>query len=222
VARTTAELLAQLKRFMPSHYWAMEPHLAGVAAMMARADQVSEDLVEASTVGGAEGVWLALLAHGYGVDKVTSEDDRSVRIRIRNPENQVTKPAISEAVNAILNDAGAADGRVANWWEDDVSCWAWNELSTITDGANYCNDCSTGDYWLVFIVIVPMIGAHPGIGSYCDTDGDDNYIDIDCYAGGGDPGVLSPVYDAIIDEVDRIKAAGVRWWLIVDWAGEYL
>jgi hypothetical protein len=226
MAYTTEQLLAQLLRYLPEGYQALVPHIAGLAAAAAGATETADDAADSVTIAGASGQWLTLMAKGYGVEKVENENDPSLRQRLRYVERRLTIGSIEAAVNAILDTVGASDCRVADWWEDDVSCWFWDASSSVTAGASYFDEASLGDYWLVFTVFVPMIGNHPGIGSYLGdiddaSEGWDNYLDIDCYLG-GDAAVLSPIYDTIIDQVERIKAAGVRWWLIVDWAGEYL
>ena len=59
------------------------------------------------------------------------------------------------------------------------------------------------------MLIVPLIGD-PVVG---DDYYDSSYADGDTYAGDG---VEHPVYGAILVQVQRIKAAGVRWFLLID------
>lgn len=167
------------------------------------------------TVGGSDGQWMKLLAAGYGVFKIEGESDASLRIRLRNIEDQLTRPAIKAVVDELLDEAGSTPCRVAEWWENDVSCWC--DGTTVDDGYSYCDEASTGDYYNVFFVFVPLIGVHPGFGASCD---DEDYCDDEAYAGVG--GALSATYDAIIDEVERVRASCTRWWLVIDFAGDYI
>lgn len=208
-APTTAQALAQIRRYLPEEYEVWEPVLAGMAAQAEDVGAVRDDAVGAVTIGGADDEWLTLLAHGYGVERTEAETDAGLRIRLRNVEEKVTKNAIKTVVDAVLADAGSTPCRVAEWWEEDQSMWL---------GSSYLGQpTQIGDWYNVFAVYVPLVGDHPGIAPFL---GNDAYLGGDFYLGGTP--ILSEVYSAIIDEVNRVRASGFRWWLFIDYAGDFI
>jgi hypothetical protein len=200
VARTTADILAQLERFLPPRYASIRPTLAGIAAVFARVELSGEDLALATTIGGAEGAWLRLIARGYGVYAQDGESDASIRERIRNVEGQVTRPAILAAVNALLAPFTDTPARMIERVDDGF----WN-VNFWWDTTIFCGPSR------FFVLVLPRIGNIGTGSSYWDSA----YFDNDFFWGGGDAGV-HPVYHAIAALVNRIRAAGVSWRLTIE------
>jgi hypothetical protein len=190
---TTETLLGQLERWLPPHWKAAEPVLAAVAAPMAAAVEVLDDMVDSTTIDGAEGKWLTLLARGYGVVRTDSETDDGLRSRLQNVERKVTRLSILSAVDALLASYTVIHAIMVEWFKPG--------------GAFYLDDgyLDTGRLlgeYNTFYLFLPMIGEPTWGDLYLGSD----FLD-DEYVGGGPS---HPVYVAITAEVDRIRAAGVR------------
>jgi len=199
VARSTATLLEQLERFLPPEYEGLRPVLAGMAAAMAEAESAGDDLVDEVTVSGADGIWLQLLAKGYGLSKGYGESDAELRARLQSPEDQLTREAILAVVNDLLSTYTATEASMVEWFEGPaVDVDAWCDLSTIVDPSNR------------FVLELPLVGDFPHLGAAIDLDA---YADVDAWLG---TGIEHPIYATIWAAVDRLRAAGVQWCLFVD------
>jgi hypothetical protein len=204
MARSVDDILAQVERFIPPEWRVqLRPLLAGRAAQMREAELLSEDCATSATVGGAEDDWLTLLALGHGVRRSTSEIDASLRERLRNPADALTKPAILDAVNAILAAYGSSDEAVMiEHWRDGL----------FFDDFYAGDDATIADEHNAFTLIVPEIDEFP-TGLYFFDD--EVYLDDeDAWLSGGTG--ESAVYAAIVALVNQMRAAGVRWWLFID------
>lgn len=186
MARSTDELLEQLERFVPPEYAPLRPVLAGLAAMLVEAEETTDGLITSQTVGGAEGIWLTLLARGYGVDRATDETDSSLRYRLRNPEQQLTKAAILEAVNALLAEYTADEAELLEHWANGIYMTEEDDDTDI-----FFDDAEIFDQHNAFTLRCPLLDPF--------EVGDEH-----------------PVYVAIVVLVEQLRAAGVRWWLIVE------
>lgn len=200
MARTTEELLTQLRKLLPGHYEQAEALLAGFAAAMQLTEATIDTLRDLATIEDGTGMWLTLQAHGYGILRASGESDESLRIRLRAVEDQVTRPAIEAAVNRLI----APDVcRIVEWFDGpylDSGLWL---------------DCSGA--WLSggpqsFLVVIPRQGSGFSWG--------DSYLDNELYLDNEGAylaeGPEDPVYAAIINEVERIRAAGVFWRLVLE------
>ena len=199
MARTTDQALAQLLRFLPPRYQSIEAPLSGVAAAIRQGEIAWDDMATASTIGGATGSMLTLRAKGYGVNPSPDESADSIRSRIRNVEGQVTRPAILDAVNALLAEYTADLATMIERTDDgflDYDCYL--------DHTRIC------DWHNSFVLVVPLVGDLVGGASYIDL----GYLDHDLWLGAS--GEQHPVYDAIIALVRRIRAAGIRVTLAID------
>lgn len=182
MALTTAQVLAQIEKLLPPRYAASRAVLSLYAAMIAKVQQVAElDFIPSTTIAGAEGQWLTLLARGYGITRATGESDASVRTRLLTVEDALTVSAIEDAVDALLADLTAVPCELVEHWQaplvldtDDLD-WA-----LITDNSYFF------DRHNAFTVIVPDFGDFP----------DD------------------AIYAAIVAEVDRLRGAGVRAYIL--------
>ena len=198
MSRTTSVVLAQAMKFVPPRYQAIVDVIAGVAAIEATRESTAETFAEASTIGGAEGSFLTLLAKGFGVNRGLSETDASVRFRLRNAEEQVTRASILSAVNTVLASFTSTEAIMLEPWEEgflDVDMWFDNTIFS---------DMHNG-----FVLVVPLVGDAPTGSMFFDSE----YYDGEVYLGGG---VEHPVYAVIIALVERIRAAGIRWRLYID------
>jgi hypothetical protein len=200
MARSTDELLEQLERFVPPQLQPLRPVLAGIAAMLRRAEIAGDDFAGAVSIGGAEGVWLTLLARGYGVERSTDETDDSLRTRLRNVEDKLTKARILAVVNALLAPHTSEQAQLLEHWANGA----------YLDQDAYADQALLLDQHNAFTLLCPLIGEMPYGDAWCDQ----SYADDDAYCGSGTG--MHPVYDAIVAEVERLRAAGVRWWLVVE------
>jgi len=194
-----AVLVAQIERFLPPGFSASREILAGVAAALDRARQVNEDLALASTIGGAEGKWLTLMARGYGLSRATHETDVSVRRRLRNVEDRLTCQAILDAVNRLLEPYTATEAVLYEWFDEDGAFWL---------DFDFLDDQRILGEWNTFYLFVPLLGE----AAWGDAFLDDAFLD-DAFLGAGPE---HPVYPAIVAEVERLRAAGVRWLMILE------
>jgi hypothetical protein len=200
MARTTDQLLAQLERFVPPQLRPLRPVLAGICAMLRRGEIAADDFSLSSTIGGAEGIWLTLLARGYGVERATGESDESLRARLRNVEDKLTKTRILRRVNELLSEYTDEQAELLEHWANGF----------YFDNDDYFDDDLVLDQHNAFTLVCPLVGDEIPVGNdYLDS----MYLD-DAYLGSGEG--IHPVYLAIVAEVERLRAAGVRWWLLVE------
>ena len=213
--RTIDDMLAQLLRFLPDQYAAASDALSGLAAQMVQAEQAGEDLVLSTTVGAAAGKWLTLMAGGYGVYRQAGESDASLRIRLRRVEDRVTRPAILAVVNALLSAYTATQ---AVMYEHFASGFFVGDFSDQPDDAIRLYGQHNA-----FTLLVPALTADASsYGAFAlDPSGayglDTAYVDADAFAVGNTADDTEhAVYAAIQAAVERLRAAGVRWWLLRD------
>lgn len=201
MARTTDELLAQLERLLPGYYDVAEPLLAGFAAST-RLGEVAVDILRPlATIGGASGKWLTLQAHGHGILRASGEGDPSLRKRLRHVEDRLTPNAIKAAVDDLI----APDTCVIVEWFDapylddpEVSgVWLDNSSALLSGGRHS------------FLVLIPNQGTGFEFGEFLDTS---LFLD-GTFVG---EATEAAEYAAIINEVERIRAAGVFWRLVLE------
>lgn len=202
MARTTAEILEQLQNLLPRYYESAEPLLAGLAAAMARAEQAYEVLAPLATVEDGEGIWLSLLGRGLGIRRASGESDESLRLRIRTVEDQVTKPAIKAAVDRLI---APDECQIIEWYEgpfldDESDSGMWLDNTARLSGGPQS-----------FLVVIPQQSTGFDFGSFLDED---LWLDDENAFIGEAP--EDPVYAAIVNEVERIRAAGVFWRLVLE------
>lgn len=199
MARSVAELLAQAERWLPDRFQAAREVTAAVAAVLQLGETAGDDLSSAGTFGGASGIWLDLHARTHGLFRATAEADGVLRARLRNVEERLTRQAILDAVDAILAEVTSETATMVEWFEPDGAFYA-------DDG--YLDTTRLLGEWNTFYLFVPLLG---------DTGWGDLYVDVsyldDEYLGGG---TTDDVYAAIISEVERLRAAGIRWLLIME------
>jgi hypothetical protein len=186
MARTTDELLAQLERFLPPEMAPLRPVLAGIAAMMRQAELFKDACIDAAKHTTAEGIWLTLLAQGYGVRRATGESDASLLDRLQNVPDALTVTALEDAANRLLADLTGTEAYILEHWANRFFC----------DGDGYCDQ---GDPLLdqhnAFALVCPLVGDLPSSETY--------------------PTGEHAVYAAIFAAIQQLKAAGVRWCLVV-------
>lgn len=191
-------LLAQLVRVLPAEYLPLRPVLAGIAAMLNAASVSVEDLVTATTANGAEDVWLRLFSAGYGVYPATSESDASLRDRLLHYDDQLTVAAILAVVNAILAPYTSGLATIHEHFRDHfVADLSAADIDRIYDQRH------------AFTLMVPQVGEPYSGVAFADLAAADLMA-----VGTGDG--WHPVYAAIVAVVNRIRAGGVRWWLVLD------
>lgn len=201
MARTTDELLAQLERLLPGYYQAAEPLLAAFAAALSEAEGATDILRPLATIGGGTGKWLTLQGHGIGVLRASGESDESLRTRIRYVEDQVTRSAIENAVNGII----APDTcQIVEWWdqpylddESETGAWLDNQSLLLSGGPQS------------FIVLIPPQSTGFSFGAFLNAD---LWLDSEFIG----EATEDPAYAAIINDVERLRAAGVFWRLVLE------
>ena len=197
MARDVDTLVAQIRRWLPPGFVAMEPVLAGMVAPLALMEAQGEEFADSVTLEGAEGPWLSLLPRGYGIRRQDLEDDPAVRTRLRSPEDQITGPAILARVNALLEPYTAEEAILVEWWE----------TGAYLDYSYYLGlDSRLSVSWHSFLVVIPDLAEWEG--AYLDHG---MYLDLHSYLGRPSPSVRQH----IAEEIHRIRAAGVRAWLAI-------
>lgn len=220
-ARSTQVLLDRLLAFLPPQYETAEALLAGLAAAMNEAEEGVFNLESVLPFGfyvaslpggnttlilsGAEGIWLDLHAIGYGLLRSPGEDDTTLRARLRNVDDRATRPAILDAVDAILSQFGEF-ATMIEWWEEpflDVE-------ETVAPGGLYLDSTFLSGGPNSFLLLVPEVGLGYAVSP-------DPHLDLDAYLDSLFLGVdvQDPVYSAIVAEVERLRAAGIRWRLVI-------
>ena len=208
--RTTAQIAAEYARFLPTHVSGpASPLLGGTAAAMRAAEAAGFSLSSTSTIGGATGKWLDLIARDHGTRRQSGEEDDALRARIRRPHLGITAANIKAQVDYLLASVGLGECAVIEWFNGpyvDVDAYL-DFVPVVEQGA-----------W--FMIAVPMAGTDPEAG-FCFVDRD-AYLDRDAFLGAIDASPDLAVYAAIVALVNSIKAAGVRWALYIDVDEVYL
>jgi hypothetical protein len=117
------QLLTWLKGSLPSWMFvAVDSEIwIAAAAALGRVFDLINDWFDATLIELSSGVWLEQHAADRGTSKRAGETEASLRARIRNPMDAVTKPAIQAAVTAQLATYGIG--------------WTPNMLELRRDGA---------------------------------------------------------------------------------------
>jgi hypothetical protein len=205
MARTVEQLEDALLQFLPSQYERMTDLLVAIPGAFHLALQQDDDLLETSTIAGASDIWLTLLAKGYGVDRATGEPDPSLRSRLRAADGSTTRPALLEAVDRLIAPYTDTPSEMIEWFEapfldvEEVE-GAWCDIATVSGGPQS------------FLIFIPEIGDLPALDSFFDSNA---WLDHEAWLGiDGE----SPIYAAIVAEVEKKRPAGTRWALVI---GEY-
>lgn len=224
MGRTTSQWLSELEGVLPGWIRPLRPHLAGLAAMLVDLEALNDDAVEATTVAGAEGIWLTLYARGLGIHRVPGESDADLRKRVRNVEDVVTRPAILAAVNELLAAYTVEQARMFEHFETGF-------FADINFADQPTNGTRILDQHNAFTLVVPALTADASSYGHFLMDSPDPlnldpsgaldvdaaYVDIDTYAvADSADDTEHAVYAAIQATVERMRAAGVRWWLLRD------
>ncbi len=179
MARTLAQVVAQMKLFLPPEYEPYDPIIAGFAAMFVLAEIAGDDLALAVTIAGSEGQWLTLLARGFGIRRADLEADPTLRERLRNLEEVLTKDSIENAVDVLLAPFTSGTSTVIEHWDAPMQAMDFDAA---------CDVSLLFDLNPAITVFVPLIGGDPN----------------------------DPVYASIFAEILRIRAAGVRAFMIAE------
>lgn len=198
MARTAEQLLARLYELLPedlesSEGEARDAHLFGLATALAQADATVEAMIDQAKVDPGAGIWLSLHARGLGYVPLDGETDPQLRIRIRNVENKLTRPAILAALDELL--ATVTDPALPSYmWERKDGTGQAVEDEAVEEGA-----ISVG--WNMFFLYLPLLPPEESAGAVGEEAVGEAWIEL----------VLENVlYPVIRAEVDRIRAAGVR------------
>ena len=209
MARSTSALVERLVAFLPPEDGTvLEPLLGGLAAMFSQVES-DGDALQVEATYEASGKWLTLQARGLGIERATGETDTDLRTRMRNAEDNITRASIQAAIDALLAPYTSDTALIIEWWEGpyldhvgDAALWL--------DGTVYLSPGPHG-----VLIIVPRIGDAEWGGAYLDNvDELGAYLDRLFYL--GSEAIEHPVYEAIWAEVERLRAAGVAVWMIID------
>lgn len=181
-ATALADLVAQMKLFLPPETWeGREDLLTTAAAPLARAFVTAQEFADDGTIGGAEHQWLELLATNYGMKRAVAETDTNLRIRLRNVEEALTCAAIVAAVDTILVAYTGTGSICIEHFQQGPVCDAETPLIS-----GICDVSFLYGVIPAFTLLVPDLGnTHPAWG-------------------------------AIYAEVERLRAAGVVWFFVID------
>lgn len=200
MARTTAAILAQAERHIPEVYRVkLRPLLAAWSAALRQAELVADSASLATTVGGADGIWLDLLARGYGILRAPDETDTTLQARIRNVANRLTVTAIVDQTDALLPSGTSS---LIEHWRSGIF---------VTDDDDLVVD--PGDGFSAYCDCAEMVPGAVGFASFI-YDAHNAFTLVLPLFGTVDD--LDAVYSAIVSQTERLRAAGVRWWILID------
>lgn len=229
---TTDDLVAQVLAFLPEAYQPLKPILAAGAAAAAEVLAAGEADASGSSVGGADGIWLDLLARGYGLRRRTGEDDTLLRGRLRAPEAKITRAAIQGAVDRILAHYEVV-GTAREWWRGGflgvdafagVSAYAGQHWEAVevpgrarvvewwqSDGyLDHNLFCGVGRLAApnTFLVFIPKVPSTVWYGSFLGLNA---FSGVSAYLGTGvQSAELYAFVSQVVEELFFIRAAGVR------------
>ncbi len=200
MARSTPDILTQLERHLPPVYQVkLRPLLAGWAAALRAVEVAGDGMVDATTVGGSSGIWLTLLARGYGVERATGETDTQLQARLRNVANRLTVASIEEETDGLL--ASGTSSLIEHW----------KAGLYLTDDDDLV--ASPGDGYSAYLDCSELIPGATAFGSYLYDQHNAFTLVLPLFGVIDD---LDPVYSAVIAQVEKLRAAGVRWWLLIE------
>lgn len=203
-ARTTEAIAAELARLMPTHLSGpADPLLGGYAAAFQAGEAAGYDGATTTTIGGAEGKWLDLVALGAGLRRAEGEDDATLRTRIQSPDRGITPDNLKAVCDAVLDGYGLGECAIVEWFD----------IGALDEDYYLDNDLISGGPG-TFVVVVPADGDAEGF-AFVDV----SYLDEDIYLGVGSE---SPVYAAIYAALTPLTAAGVHFTIYIDSGGLYL
>lgn len=107
--RPTVVQLEQLLRFLPPDYVEASDLLGGIAAQFAQIEEDGCTLVDLATIGKGIGKWLNLHGSGLGIFRADGELDDTYRERLRRVDDRVTRPAILDTLDTVLETHSAGD-----------------------------------------------------------------------------------------------------------------
>ena len=219
MARTVQELLDRLLAFLPPEYESAEPLLAALATAMWGAELAADSILDVLPFGpaaynlsngtpvshaGATGIWLDLHAAGYGLHRAPGELDAQLQTRLRSVADRVTKPSIQDAVDNLLLPFGVT-AVIVEWWDEP-----YLDVAEPITGGLYLDSTFISGGHHSFLVVVPSVGLGFNVSP-------DPFLNVDAWLDsmflGSD--VSDPVYAAIVAEVERLRAAGVQWRLVI-------
>lgn len=116
-AAARARLGAQILRFLPADYVSAVDLLGGPVGALALVRGTAALILNLVTVGRGTGIWLTLHGRGLGVNRTADESDPELRRRIREVADAVTRPALLNAVNALLSSVTITDATMTEWFE---------------------------------------------------------------------------------------------------------
>lgn len=190
-------LMTQFGAFLPHEYCGVEPLAAGLAAAVALAEAGADSLREQVTVELGADAWLTFAAQGQGIRRATAETDGSLRIRMRSVDDQLTRPVLQTTVDTLLETDNC---QILEWWEH-----SYLDVELEGEGGLWLDSERLSGGPSSFLILVPERGWLSA----------GTYLDAELWLGRAFLGT-SPeggVYAAIINAVNRARAAGVFWRL---------
>ena len=216
----------QILRLGP--WWLCEPSevedavLRTMAAIFERTEGAIATLHDRTFIGRADGSWLDEHGQERGIYRLTAETDENYRPRILAIEDKVTKPAIEAGVSAILVSGVATV-------EEHLPDGAFASEALNTEQA-FADHATAYDATLCFTVYVDeqfsrfndtAFATSEGSGSSpesfaVENTGDGSWPDDPGSFGDSAEPTQSDLYARIYDTVDRLRAAGVTFRIVVN------
>jgi hypothetical protein len=116
---STSYLTEQAERLLGDAFAPLLPLQAGTAAALSEAAAAVETWADAATIGTAEGLWLDLIARGFGLYREEGESNADLRLRIGRVPRALTPAAMEQAVNAIITPDACT---IVEHWKARVFC----------------------------------------------------------------------------------------------------
>lgn len=196
-ARSASGLKEAFGAFVPPEYCGIEPLAAGLGAALALAEAGGDSLREQATLELGAGTWLTLAARGQGILRATGEPDATLRLRMRSVDDQLTRPVLEEMVNAIIFPDVC---EILEWFDH-----SYLDVELEREGGLWLDSERLSGGPSSFIILVPQRGWLSA-GTFLDADLwlDTSFLGTESESG---------AYAAIINAINRAKAAGVFWRL---------
>jgi hypothetical protein len=189
----------------------LDAQIRTVAAIMARIEAAIETLHGRTFITTADGAWLDQHGTERGILRFDGESDADYRARIQLIEDQVTKPAILAAVDAILQ-VGTAE------LEEHGSDGLWLSRGAIAEaflGQRLYR--GTPPWFSVYIQQQVESKSDTAFLIRSGASGTLSFLtrtsaawDVSMFLDGQDP-APSDIYRRIYETIERLRAAGVSF-----------
>lgn len=226
--RTKAELKDHIEEiapgFLASPKTDIDLLIDTIALTYELIDKALETLDDRTRIGDADGAWLDQHGHERSIQRAVGESDTDYQARLMVFPDALTKPAILAAVNAILQ-VGVAT------MDEHIPDGAFCDIQTIqgfvdTSVTYETSRCFTvfideqlaklnGTSWSLDPAATPFVGNPPAFPRSSFTMDPAVSQVAGAFTHGDDP-VPSQIYSDIWETIERLRAGGVTFRVVVN------